>query len=349
MSIIRPKGIEVQTELCDGPIEIVVPNIKPAIIKARAESISENANVLPNSFLDGEPMVAKDLKQHISFRGLVEADGHKVQQSGKSVKCHCPFHPDKTPSFSIFESDDYARCYGCGWYGDIFKYEADSYEVDFKQAWKSLNAFLRQEPRIARKSKPAPRKEKLTEAPTFTPKQREERKKYADRLATDTWLVQEVCRKRYEKCGQNWKPTILQQLAKEGSLGWAGDCIAFIYPTGTKYRQWPSGKFGWDCECMSLWRGHLLEKATHVYLTESETDAIALIHTGLEEKKPGHVVIAAPSATTFKKEWATLFKDKAVIFCFDNDKAGEAGVLRIAPMLQPYAAKLVVIDWKEVA
>ena len=344
--IIKPKPLNVQQE---APPKIVGPTLRPAIIKARTDSISKDANVLPASFLDGEPLKAKELKQHVSFRGLMEVDGHNLQQSGKYIKCRCPFHPDKTPSFCIFESDDFAKCYGCDWQGDIFKYEADFHEVDFKQAWKSLNAFLRQEPRIVRKAKPVPKQEEPKEEVQFTPKQLDERKKYADRLATDSWIAEEICHKRFEKSGEPWKPAVLQQLAREGSLGWAGDCIAFIYPKGIKYRQWPKGRIEWNCLSVSLWRGHLLEKATHVYLTESETDAIALIHTGLEEKKPGHVVIAAPSATTFKNEWAPLFKDKVVLFCYDNDKAGEKGVNDVAPLLAPYAKDVRFLDWKGVA
>lgn len=128
MAIIKLKQAEVQAELCDGPIEIIVP----AINKTRAESIPEEVDVLPTSFLDGELMVAKELKKHISFRALLELDEHQVEKSGKKAKCCCPFHPDKTPSFVINETDDYANCYGCGWHGDVFKYEGECHKVDFK-------------------------------------------------------------------------------------------------------------------------------------------------------------------------------------------------------------------------
>jgi hypothetical protein len=81
-------------------------------------------------------------------------------------------------------------------------------------------------------------------------------------------------------------------------LGWAGDALAFIYPSGTKYRRWPFKDFFWECDGASLWRDHALAAALHVFLTESETDAIALIETDVE-KIHGDAVIAVPGATSF--------------------------------------------------
>lgn len=316
-----------------------------AIIKARAESIlSEIEDDLFTTRLNsGKPLIAKELKQYISFRALMEADGHRLQTSGSQMKCCCPFHPDKTPSFVIFDTDDCAKCFGCNWYGDIFKYEQEFHEVDFRGAWKNLNAFLRAYPRTGRKAKAMSKTVKVEE-PEFTPKQLKERKQYAERLATESWLAEKVCLQRFERTGENWNPDIIQALGKEGSLGWAGDALAFVYPGGTKYRRWPEKEFIWDCDGSSLWRGELLAGAKHVYLTESETDAIALLHTGIEQEEHGSAIVAVSGASNFQSDWAHMFKGKAVTLCFDNDDAGKDGANKTGLFLKPFVSELLTYE-----
>jgi hypothetical protein len=151
-----------------------------------------------------------------------------------------------------------------------------------------------------------------------------------------------VCFQRYEVTGENWNPAVIQDLAKNGFLGWA-DCLAFIYPRGTKYRRWPEKEFHWDCDGSSLWRGVLLAEAKHVYLTESETDAIALLHTGIEEDEEGAAIIAVSGAGNFQSAWAEQFKGKVVTLCFDNDEAGKDGANKTGLLLKPYASEILIL------
>ncbi len=314
--------------------------------KAGADNAArQKPAVTTNRFDADKLLLAKELKEAISFRALLEADGHQIQHSGNYSKCCCPFHPDRTPSFFVYQEDNYAKCNGCDWYGDVFKYESEFHRVDFKQAWLRLNDFVRNHPRAGRKAKPVIKKVTLDE-PQFTPKQLAERRQYAERLATESWLADMICLKRLKRTGEKWNPNVIRHLAKEGSLGWA-DCLAFIYPTGTKYRNWPDKELKWE-GATSLWRGQLLAAAEQVYLTESETDVIAMLHSDLE-KVVGNLVMAAPSATTFKKEWAPQFQGKSVIFCYDNDRAGEKGTRDVAVLLAPFAKELLTVDLKEVA
>lgn len=316
-----------------------------AIIKASAENILSEIeeDLFTTSLKSGKLLAAKELKQYVSFRALMETDGHRLQPSGSQVRCCCPFHPDRTPSFFIFESDDYAKCYGCGWYGDIYKYEQEFHQVDFKSAWFNLNDFLRAYPRTGIKAKTVPKTAKVEE-PEFTSKQLKDRKNYADRLADESWLSEKVCTLRLDRTGEKWNPDIIQALGKAGSLGWAGDALAFIYPRGTKYRHWPGKEFIWECDGTSLWRGELLAGATHVYLTESETDAIALLHTGIEKEEQGAAVIAVSGASNFQSDWAKQFKGKAVTLCFDNDEAGKAGAHKTGLFLKPFVSELFIYE-----
>ncbi|MEE1295861.1 MAG: DNA primase [Bifidobacterium sp.] len=46
----------------------------------------------------------------------------------------CPFHDEKTPSFSVKPSMGVWHCFGCGRGGDVFKYVEESEGIDFREA-----------------------------------------------------------------------------------------------------------------------------------------------------------------------------------------------------------------------
>jgi DNA primase len=47
--------------------------------------------------------------------------GLKLDRSGKAC---CPFHSEKTPSFSVKKSDNIFKCFGCGESGDAIDFVA---------------------------------------------------------------------------------------------------------------------------------------------------------------------------------------------------------------------------------
>lgn len=57
-------------------------------------------------------------------------------QSGKKIGC-CPFHPDRTPSFVIYDDETY-HCFGCGAHGDVIDYIAARQRVDITEAIRIL-------------------------------------------------------------------------------------------------------------------------------------------------------------------------------------------------------------------
>lgn len=64
---------------------------------------------------------ASDLKPY--FKANIARHNIVTSSRGGSVTCLCPFHEEKTASFHIY--DDYGHCFGCGWHGDIIRFEAD--------------------------------------------------------------------------------------------------------------------------------------------------------------------------------------------------------------------------------
>ena len=50
----------------------------------------------------------------------------------------CPFHNEKTPSFSVHASHQFFKCFGCGVGGDVFKFIQEIERVSFVEAMKLL-------------------------------------------------------------------------------------------------------------------------------------------------------------------------------------------------------------------
>ncbi len=46
----------------------------------------------------------------------------------------CPFHDEKTPSFSVRPAMGVWHCFGCGRSGDVFKYVEEQENIDFREA-----------------------------------------------------------------------------------------------------------------------------------------------------------------------------------------------------------------------
>ncbi len=58
----------------------------------------------------------------------------KVERRGANYWACCPFHHEKTPSFSINAPDRYYHCFGCGASGDVIRFVQDYENVEFPQA-----------------------------------------------------------------------------------------------------------------------------------------------------------------------------------------------------------------------
>lgn len=71
---------------------------------------------------------------------IVDVIGESVQlkKAGTTYKGLCPFHGEKTPSFTVTPSRDSWKCFGCGLGGDVFSFVMLRDSVPFPEALKSL-------------------------------------------------------------------------------------------------------------------------------------------------------------------------------------------------------------------
>ncbi len=57
-----------------------------------------------------------------------------LKQKGKDFLGLCPFHNEKTPSFTVNDQKEFYHCFGCGAHGDIFRFLVDYEKRSFPEA-----------------------------------------------------------------------------------------------------------------------------------------------------------------------------------------------------------------------
>ncbi|MBW2658677.1 MAG: DNA primase [Deltaproteobacteria bacterium] len=90
-------------------------------------------------------MTDSDFKENIVSRIKEEADIVQIigecvdlKQSGVRYLGLCPFHGEKTPSFSVHGGQQFFHCFGCGESGDVFSFMMKYHNLDFPGALKEL-------------------------------------------------------------------------------------------------------------------------------------------------------------------------------------------------------------------
>jgi DNA primase len=64
----------------------------------------------------------------------------KLEKAGREFKGLCPFHSEKTPSFTVSEEKAFYHCFSCGAHGDAIRWLTDSQGLPFIDAVKELAA-----------------------------------------------------------------------------------------------------------------------------------------------------------------------------------------------------------------
>lgn len=78
-----------------------------------------------------------DLKAQVPMSAVV-GRSEKLIRAGREWKCCCPFHQERTPSFTVNDAMGFGHCFGCGWHGDIIKYVMDRQGCGFREAYQRL-------------------------------------------------------------------------------------------------------------------------------------------------------------------------------------------------------------------
>ena len=86
--------------------------------------------LFPQSFID-EVRSAADIVTVVS-------DYVSLRKAGTAYKGLCPFHAEKSPSFSVNRDRGFFHCFGCDAGGDVFKFVELQEKVNFTDAVRQL-------------------------------------------------------------------------------------------------------------------------------------------------------------------------------------------------------------------
>ncbi len=132
--------------------------------------------LFPQYFID-------DLKNRADLVRIIQPYAQDLRKKGANWMACCPFHQEKTPSFSVNPSKGFYKCFGCGKGGTAFNFLMDIEGLNFPEAVKRVAE-------IAGVMLPEPEDDVTYER---TKKRREEIKKVADQIielnqiALDFW------------------------------------------------------------------------------------------------------------------------------------------------------------------
>ena len=83
------------------------------------------------------PQFLDQLRDRTTLSALI-GGSIKVEKAGREFKACCPFHNEKTPSFTINDEKGFYHCFGCGAHGDAIRWLTDHRGLTFIDAVKEL-------------------------------------------------------------------------------------------------------------------------------------------------------------------------------------------------------------------
>ena len=85
------------------------------------------------------PAFLDELRSRVSLSTVI-GRSTRLQKAGREFKACCPFHDEKTPSFTVNDEKGFYHCFGCGAHGDAIRWLTDQRGLGFMDAVKTLAA-----------------------------------------------------------------------------------------------------------------------------------------------------------------------------------------------------------------
>ena len=92
------------------------------------------AGLIPSAFID-------DLLTRVDVVDLIDSY-LPLKKTGSNFVARCPFHTEKTPSFSVSRSKQFYHCFGCGASGNAIGFLMDYSHLNFVEAVEDLASFV---------------------------------------------------------------------------------------------------------------------------------------------------------------------------------------------------------------
>jgi DNA primase len=310
--------------------------------------------VIPQSFI-------QELLYRIDIVDLIDAHV-PLRKAGANYMACCPFHSEKTPSFTVSESKQFYHCFGCGAHGTAIGFYMEYFGHGFVEAVRELAARAGMEvPEDGARPRDLPKMQALTEIMARAAKYYYEQLKRSE-AAVGYLKRRGVSGEVARQFGIGYAPEGWQNLAaafpdysaeglqqaglvirgEQGRLhdrfrgrvmfpivSQKGEIIAFggrILDAGEpKYLNSPETPLfekGREVFGLPQARPALREKNT-VIVVEGYMDVVALAQHGV-----GNAVATLGTATTAAHVQKLLRQADRLVFCFDGDAAGRKAAWR---------------------
>jgi DNA primase len=279
---------------------------------------------------------------------LVE-DYVRLRKAGGTYKGLCPFHQEKTPSFTVTPARGTFKCFGCGEGGDAISFVEKMEQVDFVGAIESLGKRFGVELEYEESSPEADRERRrkerlgqvLERAASFYERvlRDSDQGTFAREYLASRGLGDEVCRQfrlGYAPGG----PTLIRRAIQEGYTQEELLAAGLANRRGNDYfarRLYDDdplqAKYVNSAESDVFKKGDLLygldsarqpiAKQDRAVVVEGNTDVLALRQAGFEP------VVASMGTALTERQLRELNRlTKRLFLCFDADAAGQDATLR---------------------
>jgi len=85
------------------------------------------------------PQWLDELRARVALSGVIGRTT-RLTKAGHEFKACCPFHNEKSPSFTVNDAKGFYHCFGCGAHGDAIRWMTDQRGLSFMDAVKELAA-----------------------------------------------------------------------------------------------------------------------------------------------------------------------------------------------------------------
>lgn len=301
------------------------------------------------------------IKQTTDLVAVIKDRGVKLRKTGHLYKGCCPFHEEKTPSFTVTPSKGLWHCFGCNAGGDVIRFVERMDKVSFNEAVRRLGGEAAPRSSSVETTtsakppavNPAQRSKLLTRVMKFYATCFANRPEGLKYLSRERGINNVTLFKHYQVGYADG--SLLEALPQDddsrnlfkalGVLTDRGrellqDCVVFplfddqgnvvnlygrrLVDGEVNHLYLPGPKAG-------LWNYQAAKRSTSLLLSESIIDALTLIDRGLHDVMPCYGVhgLTADLLAHFEK-----CNVRDVTLCFDGDEAGRRGIDKVSSQLK---------------
>jgi DNA primase len=312
------------------------------------------------------------VKRSHDLREVIESYGVKLKKKGANYVGLCPFHKEKTPSFTVNPKTNLYHCFGCDAGGDVIGFITKQENIGFREAVEKLSGNGKNGKKPLQKkapssltavsAQPVSRTRLLNRVASFYHKSFCEDQRAMEYLKS-RGITDNAVFADFQIGFSNG--TLLNTIPDEGDILDSLKEIGILNDKGHEmfYGSVVFPVFDENKDCVCLYGRRITEGETaHLYLpgprrgvfnfqaakrsksiilTESIIDALTLYNAGFKDVIPCYGV---NGLTEDHLSLFTRYQTKDVYICLDRDEAGEQGSERTMEQLKEKAIEAYIVQ-----